>query len=192
MMVQTGMTSVRDAQAPDPGAPLTRGGDRSATRHPGTVAVGLLLLVVALVASACGGGTTDTAEPENPSRRAMSGDPLFDDLPRPPGADLAGVVSRKEGVITGSYFVRGDTPGAVLDWYQGQLPASEWEVLALPHQVGDHAWRGSWVHDGRRLQVVAESRRGQPQGQEGALPETQLSLLLYEAATVPAPTSPPG
>jgi hypothetical protein len=95
----------------------------------------------------------------------------FDQVPVFRAATPVQPVSTKDGTTTGSYETDTASAATVIDWYEQNLPPLGWKIVDPVVESNPGTWRGDWLRDGRRLQVVATSLSGDAT-------RTQLSLVL--------------
>lgn len=144
---------------------LSRGTDRRLRRL--TVACAA---VAALAVGACGDDDGNGAVPAPNGTSFGQGD--FDDVPVFRGATPLQDPTRQDGTVTGSYQLTTGTPEEALEFYADQLPGLGWRMVEEPTETSPGVWRGDWVREGRRLQVVASPGTGIPNA------PGQLNLIL--------------
>ncbi len=117
-----------------------------------------------------GCGNDDPAAVPTPDQSIfVEGD--FDDVPVFRAATPVQPPSTKDGATTGTYETDTASADTVLQWYEQNLPALGWENVDAVVESSPGVWRGDWVRDGRRLQVVATALVGDAT-------RTQLNLVL--------------
>lgn len=148
------------------------------------------LLALGLVAGACGDDEPGDAVPSPEATTFTEGE--FEDIPLPPRADpIADVTESDDGVLTGSWEVRGSTPEQVLGFYETELQANGWTVNSGPLEQAQGVWRGDWTREGQLVEVVADRVTGLNEDPEdGSEQPTQLNLLLHPDTDAPPVNDP--
>lgn len=110
----------------------------------------------------------------------------FDDVPLYGGASPIGPVSEtEEGVRTGSFAVNTAAPRTIIQFYDQQLPGLGWASVVPVQETSDDTWRGSWLREGRRLQIVTSPLRPATEDPSDA----QLNIILSDDASAPGSVS---
>ncbi|MGE0879574.1 MAG: hypothetical protein AB7L13_12205 [Acidimicrobiia bacterium] len=129
--------------------------------------------------SASPSGSVDTPAAEPAPDVSVFRTGLFAGIPVPRGATELSAPSQTNGAITATYGAAATSPARILDIYRRLLPADGWTSVVPVDETGKDIYRGDWMKDGRRLQVVSSPAPGV--GDE----RTQFSLLLLPTSAAP-------
>jgi hypothetical protein len=133
-------------------------------------------LVLSVVAACSADDAVGEAQPVPDATLFQSG--AFDELPRFPGSEEAGSVGREDEAVTQSFFADGATPASVLEYYERHLENQGWRNVAAPEGSSTGIWRGDWLQDGRRLEIIAQPVPAGTDSPEHVV--TQYSLVLND------------
>ena len=95
--------------------------------------------------------------------------------------------SGQQGATTVSYRSDDESAEEVLSFYADELAARGWSVADPVVETSADVWRGDWVKDGRRLQVVASPMT---LGAASAA-STQFNLIMLDDRTDITVAAPP-
>ena len=149
------------------------------------------ILVVALLAG-CGDDDASgdpAAQPAPANSQFTEGE--FDEIPLFRGASPIQKPTTMDGTTTGSFTTDRGSPETAIRFYEENLPELGWSVVDPVVETSNGVWRGDWLRDGRRLQVITSDLSPN----EGDATDTQIDLVLLATsgdepvATVPRVTS---
>ena len=125
----------------------------------------LLFTVLTLVLVGCGSDDdSDEAQP-NPDDAQFS-EGVFDDIPLMPTSEEISERTEREGVVSQSFTIRGDTPLGVMEWYEDSL-AGEWTNVTPATETGVDSYRSRWSAQERVLTIRLAAGAGRGRRRAG-------------------------
>ena len=141
------------------------------------------LLLMAVVS--CNDDSSDDLNAQPAPNQTVFTNGEFDEIPVFRGATLVHGPSTKEGTTTASFETEQGASETALRFYEENLPALGWSVADPVVETSRGVWRGDWIRDGRRLQVIASDLSPS----SGDATHTQINLvLLADTGDVPVAT----
>ena len=143
-----------------------------------SVWLGAVVMTMAAVTAACGGGTSSDSQSAQPTPNVTTFEPgRFDDLPKFPRSEALGPRHEKDGVVARSFRATGTRPEQVLDYYRTSL-GEQWTLLQAPEQIGVGTYRGDWTSGDWQLRVSATAEPELDLDNASAERTVQYSLTL--------------